>query len=87
MPACVLASREGMHVQHRIETLGSASFDDPIDKLETLLLDGEVLLVVHEVAMVDRYAYAVQPQRSEELGVFAGEEVVEELCLSASELS
>jgi len=80
MPACVLSARKGVHVKHGVEALSSASFHDPIDELEALLPDSEVLFVVHEVAMVDRYAYTAQAQRGEELGVFTGEEVVEELC-------
>lgn len=79
MPAGILASGERMHVEHGVQSLGSASFNDSIHELEALLLDDEVLLVVHEVAMIDRYAYAVQSEGSKEFCIVAGEKVIEEL--------
>jgi hypothetical protein len=78
MPALVLATWESVHVKNRVDAFCSASLNHSINQTETAFLDLEVFGVVHEVAMVDRNPDAVQSERSQEFGIFSGEEVVKE---------
>lgn len=77
VPALVLASRERVHVDDRVDTFRSADIDDAVHETESLGLDDIRLQIVHEMAMVDGDAKTVQTDRLEELGVLACEEVVQ----------
>ena len=78
VPIHVLIARQRMQVDDRVDAVRRAQVDGPIQVLEPLLLDDERRHVVFEVAVVDRDADQVQPQRLDEAGVVLGEEVGEE---------
>ena len=79
MPSLILASGESVHIKNRVYAFGGASFDDPVNEAETILLDDARVQVVHEVSMIDWDADAVQSQRTEEFGIASCKEVVEKL--------
>lgn len=79
VPALVLTSRKGVHIEDGVESLGGACVHNPVDKLETLLLDDGWIEIVHEMAVVNGDSNAVETQRGEKLGVGGCEEVFEKL--------
>jgi hypothetical protein len=79
VPPLILASWKGVHIQDGVDALSCTSFNHSINEFESFRLQRERLQVVHEVPVIDWYTNAVEPERPKELGIFACEEVFEEL--------
>ena len=78
VPIAVLIARQRVQIDDRVDALRRAQVDDAIQVPEPLLLDDERRHVVFEVAIVDRDADQVQPQRLDEASVVLAEEVGQE---------
>jgi hypothetical protein len=79
VPALVLTAGERVHVDDGVQPLCGTGLDDAVDELEPLRSDDGGVAVIHEVAVVDGDADAVQAEGREELGIRGREEVLEKL--------
>jgi hypothetical protein len=68
-----------MQVNDSVDAILGAEVNDAVKMLQPLLLEDTGVHVVFKVAVVDGEANAIEPKRSEELGILLGEEVLEEL--------
>jgi hypothetical protein len=75
----VLPPGQGVQVDDRVQAVAGQGVDHPVEPGEAGLLQLKRRGVVLEVAVVDRDAYAVEPDFGEQRGVGVGEEAVEEL--------
>lgn len=78
MPSLILPTRKSVHIENCIDAFRSACLDYSVNQSETTLFDLEILLVVHEVAVVDWYPNAVNTERRKKLSIFPRKEVVKE---------